>query len=57
MEYKVYPNATPEIRMFKKADGTMEMQVRYVNKPMNYVGKWMPMPVEKENDNINSTKT
>ena len=50
MEYGIYPNSTPEFRMFQKADGTIEMQVRYINAPMNYVGKWMLVQTEKEND-------
>ena len=52
MTYGIYPNSSPEFRMFQKADGTMEMQVRYLNRPMNYVGKWMPVQTEKENDTI-----
>lgn len=52
MTYGIYPNSTPEFRMFQKADGTMEMQVRYINTQMNYVGKWMPVKTEKENDNV-----
>ena len=54
MTYGIYPNSSPEFRMFQKADGTMEMQVRYLNAPMNYVGKWMPVQTEKENDNTHS---
>lgn len=50
MTYGIYPNSLPEFRMFQKADGTMEMQVRYLNRQMNYVGKWMPVQTEKEND-------
>ena len=50
MTYGIYPNSTPEFRMFQKEDGTMEMQVRYLNTSMNYVGKWMPVQTEKEND-------
>ena len=48
MTYGIYPNSTPEFRMFQKADGTMEMQVRYINKSMGYTGKWMPVKTEKE---------
>jgi len=33
----------------------MEMQVRYLNTPMNYVGKWMPVQKEKENGNPSNT--
>ena len=49
MTYDIYPNSTPEFRIFQKADGTMEMQVRYLNASMNYTGKWMPVKTEKEN--------
>ena len=49
MTYGIYPNSTPEFRMFQKADGTIEMQVRYLNASMNYTGKWMPVKTEKEN--------
>jgi hypothetical protein len=51
MEYykgKAYPNSTPEFRHLQKSDGTMEMQVRYINSGMGYTGKWMPVQVEKE---------
>lgn len=49
MTYGLYPNSTPEFRMFQKADGTIEMQVRYINAQMNYTGLWMPVQTEKEN--------
>ena len=49
MTYGIYPNSSPEFRMFQKENGTMEMQVRYLNRPMNYIGKWMPVQMEKEN--------
>jgi hypothetical protein len=45
----IYPNSTPEFRMFQKADGTMVMQVRYINASVGYVGKWMDVKTEKEN--------
>jgi hypothetical protein len=48
MSYGIYPNSTPEFRMFQKKDGIMEMQVRYINKPMGYVGKWMPVNTVSE---------
>jgi hypothetical protein len=50
MTYGIYPNSSPEFRMFQKENGTVEMQVRYINKPMNYTGLWMPVKTEKEND-------
>ena len=49
MTYGIYPNSTPEFRLFQKADGTMEIQVRYLNRSMGYVGKWMLVKTEKEN--------
>jgi hypothetical protein len=48
MTYGLYPNSTPEFRMVHKADGTMVMQVRYINAPMGYTGKWMDVKTEKE---------
>jgi hypothetical protein len=55
MTYGIYPNSTPEFRTLQKADGTMVMQVRYLNAPMGYTGKWMDMKTEKENGTSNST--
>ena len=54
MTYGVYPNSTPEFRMVHKADGTMAMQVRYINAPMGYTGKWMDVKTEIENDKSNN---
>jgi hypothetical protein len=48
MEYRIYPNSTPEFRMFQKQDKTTEMQVRYINAPIGYTGKWMPVKAEQE---------
>lgn len=56
MAYGIYPNSTPEFRMYQKIDGTMEMQVRYLNKAMGYVGKWMPVKTEQENGATNTAK-
>lgn len=47
---RIYPGSVPEFRMFQKTDGTMVMQVRYVNAPMGYEGKWMDVQTEKEQD-------
>jgi len=55
MEYGIYPNSTPEFCTLQKSDGTLEMQVRYINKPMGYIGKWMPVKIEKENDKSNQS--
>ena len=48
MTYGIYPNSTPEFRIFQKEDGATEMQVRYINAPQGYTGKWMPVQTEKE---------
>lgn len=45
-EGRVYPGAVPEFRNLQKPDGTIEMQVRYINAPMGYTGKWMPVKTE-----------
>jgi hypothetical protein len=45
---RIYPQSVPEFRHLQKADGTIEMQVRYINKPMNYLGKWMPVNTVQE---------
>lgn len=47
-EGRIYPNSVPEFRHLQKADGTIEMQVRYINAPMGYTGKWMAVQMEKE---------
>jgi hypothetical protein len=57
MTYGIYPNSTPEFRMIHKADGTMAMQVRYINTPMGYTGKWMDVKTEKENDTTSRSST
>jgi hypothetical protein len=48
MQNRIYPNSTPEFRMLQKEDGTMAMQVRYINSAMGYTGKWMDVKTEKE---------
>jgi hypothetical protein len=45
---RVYPGSAPEFRMFQKADGSIEMQVRYINTAVGYTGKWQAVRVEKE---------
>ena len=56
MTYGIYPNSTPEFRIFKKEDGTTVMQLRYLNKAMGYVGKWMDVNTEEENDSRSNAK-
>ena len=47
---QIYPGSVPEFRNLQKENGTIEMQVRYINSQMGYTGKWMPVKTEKEND-------
>jgi hypothetical protein len=54
MDYRIYPNSTPEFRTLQKADGTMAMQVRYINLAMGYTGKWMNVQTEKENNSASN---
>lgn len=45
---RIYPNSVPEFRHLQKSDGTIEMQVRYLNSAMGYTGKWIPVQTLKE---------
>lgn len=47
----IYPGSTPEFRVFVKADGAQVLQVRYINTPMGYTGKWQDIPVVREDAN------
>jgi hypothetical protein len=47
---RVYPGSVPEFKMVQKSDGTMEMQVRYINAGQGYTGKWMAVQTEKEEE-------
>lgn len=40
---RIYPQSVPEFRHLQKPDGTIEMQVRYINSAVGYRGKWMPV--------------
>lgn len=44
----VYPNSTPEFRIYKTINGDAVLQVRYINAPMGYMGKWMPVKTVQE---------
>ena len=48
---RIYPQSVPEFRHLQKADGTMEMQVRYINSAMGYTGKWMTVNTVQEDTN------
>jgi hypothetical protein len=45
---RIYPGSVPEFRHLQKTDGMIEMQVRYINAPMGYCGKWIPIKTEQE---------
>ena len=45
----MYPNSTPEFRLFEKSNGTQVLQIRYVNIAQGYIGTWQDVPVVKEN--------
>jgi hypothetical protein len=55
--YGIYPNSTPEFRIFQKENKKFEMQVRYINTQMKYTGKWMPVKTEQENGSASIFKT
>lgn len=57
MTYAIYPNSTPEFRMAEKANGTMVMQLRYINASMGYTGKWIDVKTEKEHDTTRNIET
>jgi hypothetical protein len=46
----IYPGSSPEFRMFERRDGTVQMQVRYINATQGYEGKWMDVKTERESD-------
>ena len=47
---RIYPGSVPEFRTLQKQDGTIEMQVRYRNDAMGYLGKWQPVQIETETE-------
>jgi hypothetical protein len=44
----IYPNSTPEFRIFVKKNGIQELQVRYINISQGYTSKWQAIKVEYE---------
>jgi hypothetical protein len=50
---RIYPQSVPEFRHLQKTDGTMEMQVRYINTGVGYVGKWTPVNTVQETNSGN----
>lgn len=47
---KIYFNSVPEFKTIQKQNGTTEMQIRYRNDVMGYLGKWMPIQTEQETE-------
>ena len=44
----VYPNSTPEFRIYKTINGDAVLQVRYINEAQGYTSKWQAIPVVEE---------
>lgn len=53
----IYPNSTPEFRIFIRQDGTQSLQVRYVNITQNYVSAWKDVPTITETQNDQSSQS
>lgn len=46
----VYPNSTPEFRIYKTINGDAILQIRYINEAQGYTSKWQDVPVVKEKE-------
>jgi hypothetical protein len=44
----VYPNSTPEFRIYKTINGDAVLQVRDINVTQGYTSKWQAIPVVEE---------
>jgi hypothetical protein len=44
----VYPNSTPEFRIYKTINGDAILQVRYINITQGYQSTWQAIPVVEE---------
>jgi hypothetical protein len=53
----MYPNATPEFRIYKTINGDAILQVRYVNEAQGYKSKWQAIPVVEESLLVEETST
>jgi hypothetical protein len=47
----IYPNSTPEFRIYKTINGDAILQIRYVNVAQAYKSKWQAVPVIEEEQN------
>jgi hypothetical protein len=46
----LYPNSTPEFRIYKSINGGAVLQVRYINITQGYTSKWQDIPVVEEKE-------
>ena len=46
----VYPNSTPEFRIYKTLSGNVLFQVRYINEAQQYKSKWQTIPIVTEQE-------
>jgi hypothetical protein len=53
----VYPNSTPEFRIYKTINGDAILQVRYINITQGYTSKWQAIPVVEESLLVGETST
>jgi hypothetical protein len=51
----VYPNSTPEFRIYKKLNGDVLLQVRYINITQKYTSAWQDILVVEESLPIETT--
>lgn len=52
----IYPNSTPEFRIFIDKDNVSQLQVRYINVAQGYAGVWKAVEIVYENDKNNNSK-
>ena len=50
----MYPNSTPEFRIFVTLNNVQELQVRYINESQGYTSKWMPVNTVQEEIKVKS---
>jgi hypothetical protein len=53
----IYPNSTPEFRIYKTINGDAILQVRYICEAQRYKSKWQAIPVVEENLLAEETST
>jgi hypothetical protein len=53
----IYPNSTPEFRIYKTINGDAILQVRYICEAQGYKSKWQAIPVVEESLLAEETST